>query len=80
MALGWGRLSLRLVAAGVAGRRRHESPEMLEEDLAFAENFTPFSDTDLNQLIATAPEYRQYICRQCHQCRMASGLHLSPYI
>ena len=80
MALGWGRLSLRLVAAVSLVVAGMNSPEMLEEDLAFAENFTQFSDTDLNQFIATAPEYRQYIFRQCHQCRMASGLHLSPYI
>ena len=51
--------------------------EMLEEDLAFAENFTPMSEADIAHLYATAPEYRNYVCRQCASCQVVSGIHLS---
>lgn len=62
------------VAAVVAGIN---TLEMLEEDLAFAENFTPMSAEDMQHLYDTAPEYRNYICRQCSECTVVAGIHLS---
>jgi hypothetical protein len=50
---------------------------MLEEDLAFAETFTPMSPEEITHRYATAPEYRNYVCRQCPTCQVVSGLHLS---
>lgn len=51
--------------------------EMLEQDLAFAENFTPMSDGEIQHLYDTAPEFRNYICRQCRACQVVAGIHLS---
>jgi predicted aldo/keto reductase-like oxidoreductase len=49
---------------------------MLEQDLAFAENFTPMSREEMWELYATAPEYRNYVCRQCEACPVEDGLPL----
>lgn len=51
--------------------------QMLEEDLAYAENFTPMSREEIDNLYETAPEFRHYICRQCPTCQVVAGLHLS---
>ncbi|MHB9024452.1 MAG: aldo/keto reductase [Armatimonadota bacterium] len=51
--------------------------EMLEEDLAHAERFTPMTPEAIAHLYATAPEYRNYVCRQCPSCQVVAGLHLS---
>ena len=53
------------------------SMEMLEEDLACAETFTPMSPEEIQHVYDTAPEYRNYVCRQCKQCQVVAGLHLS---
>lgn len=64
-------LPVSLVVAGFNTR------EQLEEDLAFAQNFTPMSPDEIVQLYATAPEYRNYVCRQCKECQVVAGIHLS---
>ncbi|HEY3379739.1 MAG TPA: aldo/keto reductase [Armatimonadota bacterium] len=61
------------VAGVVAG---FNNREMLEEDLGYAESFTPMSAEEIAHLYATAPEYRNYICRQCPTCQVVSGIHL----
>lgn len=58
------------VVAGIYNR------EMLEKDLAAAEAFTPMSHDEVKALYANAPEYRNYICRQCNTCRVVAGIHL----
>ena len=50
--------------------------EMLEQDMAFAETFTPMSGEEMWELFATAPEYRNYVCRQCEMCPAEDGLPL----
>ena len=45
------------------------STEMLDQDLAFAANFRPLSAEETDNLYATAPEYRGYVCRQCPTCQ-----------
>jgi len=59
------------VVAGINNR------EMLEADLASADAFTPMTHDEVKDLYAAAPEYRGYICRQCTNCRVRSGIHLS---
>jgi predicted aldo/keto reductase-like oxidoreductase len=44
------------------------SLSMLEQDLAYAENFTPLSDAEREQLFFEAPELGNYVCRQCNKC------------
>ncbi|MHB9129816.1 MAG: aldo/keto reductase [Armatimonadota bacterium] len=61
------------VSHAVAG---FNSMEMLEQDLAYAANFTPMTEEEIAHLYATAPEYRNYVCRQCKQCKVVSGIHL----
>jgi len=61
------------VAAVVAG---FNTLAMLEEDLGYAEHFTPMTDAETAELYANAPEYRNYICRQCEQCQIVSGIHV----
>jgi predicted aldo/keto reductase-like oxidoreductase len=51
--------------------------QMLESDLAYAENFTPMTEEEIQHLYDTAPEFRNYICRQCRQCQVVAGLHLN---
>lgn len=53
------------------------SMAMLEEDLRQAEGFIPMSPDEVQHLYETAPEYRHYVCRQCRQCQVATGIHLS---
>ncbi|HOS44218.1 MAG TPA: aldo/keto reductase [Armatimonadota bacterium] len=59
------------VVAGINNR------EMLENDLAHAQTFTPMRHDEVMHLYATAPEYRHYICRQCTHCQVVAGVHLS---
>lgn len=42
--------------------------EMLEQDFALAEKFTPISDPEKEQLFSEAPELGNYVCRQCNKC------------
>lgn len=52
------------------------SLEMLENDLACAENFTPMSTEETEQLFQNAREFRNYLCRQCSHCSSISGINL----
>ncbi len=45
--------------------------EMLEMDLKFAEEFTPMSEAEKEELYRTAPELGNYVCRQCGKCEPA---------
>jgi predicted aldo/keto reductase-like oxidoreductase len=42
--------------------------EMLEQDLARAEAFTPLSDEERERLFFDAPELGNYVCRLCDKC------------
>jgi predicted aldo/keto reductase-like oxidoreductase len=44
------------------------TPELLEQDLALAEAFTPMTDEEREQLFANAPELGNYVCRLCDKC------------
>jgi predicted aldo/keto reductase-like oxidoreductase len=41
---------------------------MLEQDLAYAEDFTPMSQEEQEQWFFDAPELGTYVCRQCDKC------------
>jgi predicted aldo/keto reductase-like oxidoreductase len=51
-----------IVVAGINNR------EMLESDLAYAEEFTPMSDDEIELLYKDAAELGNYVCRQCGEC------------
>lgn len=42
--------------------------DILEQDLALAEGFTPLSDEERERLYAEAPELGTYVCRLCDKC------------
>jgi predicted aldo/keto reductase-like oxidoreductase len=42
--------------------------DLLEQDLAYAESFTPMSDEEKEQWFLDAPELGAYVCRQCGKC------------
>jgi len=42
--------------------------EMLEQDLKYAETFTPLTDAEREQLFVEAPELGTYVCRLCDKC------------
>jgi hypothetical protein len=42
--------------------------EMLEQDLAWAEAFTPLTEEERENLFAEAPELGAYVCRLCDKC------------
>jgi predicted aldo/keto reductase-like oxidoreductase len=42
--------------------------EMLEQDLAWAEEFTPLTGEEREKLYADAPELGNYVCRLCDKC------------
>lgn len=44
------------------------NPDMLEQDLRYAENFTPLTDEEREQLFVDAPELGTYVCRLCNKC------------
>ena len=48
-------------------RKRINSIEQLEEDLRLIEK-EPFSSEELDELLLTAPELGNYVCRQCMKC------------
>jgi aryl-alcohol dehydrogenase-like predicted oxidoreductase len=52
-------------------------PEHLEQDLAVAENFSPMTEEEREELYRNAPELGRYVCRQCEKCRDADGF--TPY-
>jgi len=41
---------------------------LLEQDLAYAESFTPMSDEERESWFSEAPELGTYVCRQCDKC------------
>lgn len=51
-----------IVVAGINNR------EMLEADLSYAEKFVPMNEKEIEELYQTAPEYGNYVCRQCGEC------------
>lgn len=44
------------------------TPEMLEKDFAIAENFSPLSDDEREEVFVNNPILGSYICRQCGKC------------
>jgi predicted aldo/keto reductase-like oxidoreductase len=42
--------------------------DMLEQDLAHAEAFTPMPEEERERLFLEAPELGTYVCRQCDEC------------
>jgi predicted aldo/keto reductase-like oxidoreductase len=44
------------------------SMAMLEQDLAYAESFTPMSDEEKEKWFFEAPELGTYVCRLCDKC------------
>ena len=44
------------------------TPDMLEQDLAWAEGFTPLTDEERERLFVEAPELGTYVCRLCDKC------------
>lgn len=55
-------LPIHVMAAGM------NTLEMLEQDLAYAEAFTPMSEEEMEQWFFDAPELGTYVCRQCDEC------------
>jgi len=55
-------LPIHVMAAGI------NSMPMLEQDLAYAEAFTPMSDEEQDQWFFEAPELGTYVCRLCDEC------------
>lgn len=51
-----------IVVTGINNR------EMLESDLSYAENFVPMTPDEIEDLYQSAPEYGNYVCRQCGKC------------
>ncbi len=52
-----------VVVAGI------NTPEMLEQDLQWAETFQPMTEDEKERLYAEAPELGNYVCRQCGRCQ-----------
>jgi predicted aldo/keto reductase-like oxidoreductase len=42
--------------------------EMLENDLHYANSFTPISGKEKEEILLNAPELGNYVCRQCGKC------------
>lgn len=59
-----------VVVAGINNRK------MLEDDLRYAENFTPMTDKEREKLLRDAPELGDYVCRQCGKCSCPKGIAL----
>lgn len=55
-------LPIHTMAAGI------NTLEMLKQDIAFAEQFTPLSEAERERLFADAPELGTYVCRLCGKC------------
>jgi uncharacterized protein len=54
--------SVSVVVTGINNRK------MLENDLNIAENFSPMSESEIEELFFTATELGSYVCRQCGKC------------
>jgi predicted aldo/keto reductase-like oxidoreductase len=55
-------LPIHTMAAGM------NTMDLLEQDLAYAETFTPMSEKEIEQWFFDAPELGTYVCRQCDEC------------
>lgn len=55
-------LPIHVMAAGV------NTLPMLEQDLAYAESFTPMSGAEMERWFFDAPELGSYVCRLCGKC------------
>lgn len=51
-----------VVVAGINNK------EMLEKDLLLAEQFSPMTKDEMDELYINAPELGNYVCRQCGKC------------
>ncbi|MGE5653115.1 MAG: aldo/keto reductase [Bacillota bacterium] len=51
-----------VVVAGI------NTPDMLQQDLGWAESFRPMTEEEKEQLLRDAPELGNYVCRQCGRC------------
>jgi predicted aldo/keto reductase-like oxidoreductase len=63
------------VACVVAGMN---TMDQLERDLEVAEQFRPMTDSEREELIRTAPELGDYVCRRCGKCAV-DGLDPQRY-
>lgn len=61
-------LPVALVVAGI------NTMDLLEKDIALAEAFEPLSHEEVGRLYREAPEYRDYVCRQCPKCDQIKGI------
>jgi len=50
--------------------------QMLSENLRRAENFIPMSAREEDELLASAPELSDYVCRQCGKCACPKGVDI----
>lgn len=51
-----------VVVAGINNQK------MLQDDLRFAESFTPMTEQEKEELYLNVPELGNYVCRQCSKC------------
>lgn len=59
-----------VVVAGINNQK------MLEDDLRYAENFTPMTREEEEELFRNASELGDYVCRQCGKCSCPKGIDL----
>jgi predicted aldo/keto reductase-like oxidoreductase len=52
------------------------TPRMLDQDVKLARSFSPLTEQEIQDLHASAPEYREYVCRQCESCLAGDKLNL----
>lgn len=52
------------------------SRKMLEDDLSYAENYSPMSQQEVEELYRSAPELDHYVCRQCGKCSCPLGIDI----
>lgn len=52
------------------------SRKMLEDDLSYAENFSPITPEEEQAIIKDAVELGDYVCRQCGKCSCPQGINI----
>ncbi|MDR3119918.1 MAG: aldo/keto reductase [Clostridiales bacterium] len=52
------------------------SRAMLAADLGFAERYAPLTRADEAELLSGAPEFGDYVCRQCGRCSCENGIDI----
>ena len=50
--------------------------KMLTENLRRVNNYTPMSSADIDELLKSAPELSDYVCRQCGKCSCSNGIEI----